>query len=116
MRITIAMTALVAFIPHSLALVIERRQNGVGAYVWNNCPFPICFYADQADGQQGTGIQTIQPYSPYYETYKGPGRAIKLWKTNQAPPGQSSASLLVWGYTKDDNTPFVWSVLVRWIK
>ena len=95
MRFGISFAAFAAFLSPTLA-------QGPGAHVYNLCSFPISFYGDAAN--QGTDVNgTIWPGGHYEESWKASGRALKFWRF-----GMSPVSLLVWGYTADESSPFVW--------
>jgi hypothetical protein len=73
-------------------------------YVFNDCPFAVSYYGDAQT--QGVGVNvagTIPPGGVYPENITVGGRALKLW-----PSYQSGASLLVFGYTNNDGSPFIW--------
>jgi hypothetical protein len=73
-------------------------------YVFNDCPFPVSYEGDAQT--QGTGVNvvgTIPPGGVYPENIVVGGRALKFW-----PLSQTGQSLLVFGYTNNDGSPFIW--------
>jgi len=94
--------------PHFLLLSLPTLVLGQGAFIQNYCPFPVSYYTDY-NKSPGSDKQGIIPAGggTFWEPYiQKPGRAIKLY-----PQGAGQGNLLVWGYTIDSNTPFVWSSL-----
>lgn len=75
-------------------------------YVFNDCPFPVSYYGDAQTSGPGVNVAgTIAPGGVYPENLTAGGRALKFW-----PSSQSGASLLVFGYTNNDGSPFIWYV------
>jgi hypothetical protein len=96
---TTALAAIMALAPTVFA--------APGATVENFCNFPISFYGDFGGSTVADVVSgTIDPGMTYYENYNPhAGRALHFW-----PTGQSASVLLVFGYTVDSSTPFVWFV------
>jgi hypothetical protein len=90
----------------SAPLMLSALLSAVTAevYVFNDCPFPVSYYGDAQTAGPGVDVSgIIQPGGVYPENITVGGRALKLW-----PSSQSGASLLVFGYTNNDGSPFVW--------